>query len=153
MQQQPTNKPASQPKAIKDVAGVMDDVVALNDALNAAVRDRKVERRQVPRVKYQVEATLEPVAENAQDVNVFTRDADPKGTGFVSSKPMPEGSRAVLHLPPKDGQTEPQRIECRVRRSREIANGLFEGSVEFLGNQPQFSDTRIKAPQPAPRRK
>lgn len=153
MQQQPTNNPANPPKARKDVAGVLDDVMALNDALNASLRDRKVERRQTPRVKYQVNATIEPVAENGQDVNVFTRDADPKGTGFVSSKPMPEGSRAVLHLPSNDGQADPQRIECRVRRSREIGNGLFEGSVEFLGDQPQFSQTRIKSSPPAPRKK
>jgi hypothetical protein len=133
------NKPTEEQTS--DVAGVVDDVTALNAAFPA-----HSERRQVPRLKYQVVATLEPVAVGPDDVRVVTRDADPKGTGFVSSGPIAEGTRAVLHLPAPDGDStaEPQRIECRVRRSREIGNGLFEGSVEFVGEQPQFSDTRIK---------
>jgi PilZ domain-containing protein len=136
----PQNEKPTEQQA-NDVAGVVDDVTALNAAFPA-----QNERRQVPRLKYQVVATLEPVAVGPDDVRVVTRDADSKGTGFVSSGPMEEGSRAVLHLPAPEGQpdAEPQRIECRVRRSREIGNGLFEGSVEFVGEQPQFSDTRIK---------
>jgi hypothetical protein len=135
-----TNQTPDQKPEQNDVAGVVDDVTALNAAFPPG-RDR----RQLPRLKYQVVATLEPVAVGPQDVRVVTRDADERGTGFVSSGPMDEGSRAVLHLPSPDGEAEPQRIECRVRRSREIGNGLFEGSVEFVGEQPQFSDTRIKA--------
>ena len=140
MNGQNSEKPI-EPKQTSDVAGVVDDVTALNAAFPA-----QGERRQVPRLKYQVVATLEPVAVGPDDVRVVTRDADPKGTGFVSSGPIAEGARAVLHLPAPEGQpdAEPQRIECRVRRSREIGNGLFEGSVEFVGEQPQFSDTRIK---------
>ncbi len=124
----------------KDIAGVVDEAAALNAAFPPA----KVERRQAKRLKYQVVATLEPVASGPEDVRVVTRDADAHGTGFVSSSPLPEGSRAVLHLPAPDGGDEPQRIECRVRRSRELGNGLFEGSVEFFGEQPQFSDVRIQ---------
>jgi hypothetical protein len=126
---------------------------ARNDAaaLDAAFPTRRVERRQTPRLKYQVVATLEPVATNGpDDVCVVTRDASATGAGFLSSGDLPEGSRAVLHLPAPDGHSEPQRIECLVRRSREVANGLFEGSVEFVGDQPQFSDTRIR-PVPAAR--
>ena len=134
------NQPAGQQQEQNDVAGVVDDVTALNAAFPP-----ERERRQLPRLKYQVVATLEPVTVGPQEVRVVTRDADARGTGFVSSGPMDEGSRAVLHLPSPDGDAEPQRIECRVRRSREIGNGLFEGSVEFVGEQPQFSDTRIRA--------
>ena len=126
---------------------------ARNDAaaLDAAFPTRRAERRQTPRLKYQVVATLEPVATNGRDdVCVVTRDACATGAGFLSSGDLREGSRAVLHLPASDGQSEPQRIECLVRRSREVANGLFEGSVEFVGDQPQFSDTRIR-PVPAAR--
>jgi hypothetical protein len=127
-----------------------EEITALSAAFPAKPA---VERRQAPRVKYQVVATLEPVAVGPADVRVVTRDADPRGTGFVSTKPMPEGSRAVLHLPAPDGDAnaEPQRIECRVRRSREMGNGLFEGSVEFLGEQPRFSDTRIRATAQTPK--
>ena len=124
-----------------------DDVKALSEALRATTGTGAapaIDRRQAPRQQYEVAATLEPVAFGGRpaDVRVLTRDADPRGTGFVADGAMLEGERAVMHLPTPDGQT--QRIECRIRRSREIANGLFEGSVEFLGEQPQFSDTRIK---------
>jgi hypothetical protein len=107
------------------------------------------ERRQTPRMTFKAAGTIEPVATGAAgDVHVVTRDADPRGTGFVAAGPLPEGTRAVLHLPAptEDGTASTgrtQRIECRVRRSRELGNGLFEGSVEFVGEQPQFSDTRI----------
>ncbi len=133
------NDPTPEPQNTKDAAGV-DDVTALNAAFPAPL----VERRQAPRLKYQVVATLEPVASGPDDVRVVTRDADPQGTGFLSSGNLPAGSRAVLHLPAPDGEGETQRIECRVRRSRELGNGLFEGSVEFFGEQPQFSETRIR---------
>ena len=140
-QPQPQNsQPVSQPQQVRNDAA----------ALDAAFPTRRIDRRQTPRLKYQVVATLEPVSAAPDDVCVVTRDADQKGAGFLSSSDLPEGSRGVLHLPAPDGQGEPQRIECRVRRSREVANGLFEGSVEFVGEQPQFSDTRIR-PNPATR--
>ena len=133
----PTGKPGA-PAAV-------DDVTALNQALPGP----RVERRKASRLKYQVVATLEPVAPGPDDVRVVTRDADANGTGFLSSGELPEGSRAVLHLPSPEGEGQVERIECRVRRSRELGNGLFEGSVEFLGAQPQFSDTRIRPAAPA----
>lgn len=130
------------------------DVKALDAALRAAASTSPQEgsaghdRREVPRQRYQVSATLEPVAFGAapDDVPVVTRDADARGMGYVAGGALLEGTRAVMHLPTPDGQT--QRIECRVRRNREIANGLFEGSVEFLGEQPQFSETRIRMTPP-----
>jgi hypothetical protein len=139
-EQQP-NKKNEKPQREGLSAG-LEDV----EALRAAFPPRTVERRQAPRLKYHVVATLEPVDGQADDVRVVTRDASPSGTGFVSSGDLPEGSRAVLHLPAAEGSEskEPQRIECRVRRSRELGNGLFEGHVEFVGEQPQFSDTRIR---------
>ncbi len=110
------------------------DVEALNTAFPTPAA---TERRAKPRLKYQVVATLEPVAagEGADDVSVVTRDASENGTGYVSSRQLPEGSRAVLHLPDPNGGGDTQRIECRVRRSQELGNGLFEGSVEFMGEQ------------------
>ena len=140
MQQQQSKDESTQAQGI-----IADGMKVLDQALRAtaSATPPAVERRQAPRQTYQVPATLEPVAfGKVEDVRVVTRDADARGTGFVSTGQLPEGTRAVLHLPAPDGKT--QRIECRVRRSREIGNGLFEGSVEFLGDQPQFSETRIK---------
>lgn len=142
MQQQSTKDESSQAQGPQ-----ADGVKVLDEALRAAAASSAtapgVDRRQATRLTYQVPATLEPVAfGKIEDVRVVTRDADARGTGFVSTGQLPEGTRAVLHLPAPDGKT--RRIECRVRRSREIGNGLFEGSVEFFGDQPQFSETRIK---------
>ena len=131
---QPTQTPVHPPA----------DVTALDDALRATTAPPATDRREAPRRPYQVSATLEPVslAGTPADVRVVTRDADPRGTGYVATGGLREGARAVMHLPTPDGRT--QRIECRIRRSREIGNGLFEGSVEFIGVQPQFSETRIR---------
>jgi hypothetical protein len=138
MDQQSKKPDEQQPQELKDAAGVADDVSALNEAVAAP------DRRQAPRLDYQVVATLEPIAVGPDDVRVVTRDADSRGTGFVASGPLAEGSRAVLHLPSPEADGETQRIECRVRRSRDLGNGMFEGSVEFLGEQPQFSEIRIR---------
>jgi hypothetical protein len=141
-------EPTGQPQQPQD-RNVASEAAALNQAFPTS---KPVDRRHAPRLKYQVVATLEPVSPNGpDDVQVVTRDASAKGSGFVSNAPLPEGSRAVLHLPGPDADGEPQRIECRVRRSREIGNGLFEGSVEFLGAQPQFSETRIRPTPVRPR--
>jgi hypothetical protein len=123
-----------------DHAGIVEDA----NALNAAFPRTGLERRQAPRLKYHVVATLEPVASGPDDVKVVTREASATGTSFVSGSELVEGTRAVLHMPSPEADGEMQRIECRVRRSRELSNGLFEGSVEFMGEQPQFSDTRIR---------
>jgi hypothetical protein len=139
-QQQHNSQAVGQPQQVRNDAG----------ALDAAFPSPRVERRQSARLKYQVVATLEPVSTGPDDVCVVTRDASATGAGFLSSGDLPEGSRAVLHLPAPDGQGEAQRLECRIRRSREVANGLFEGSVDFVGEQPQFSETRIR-PTPVPR--
>ena len=123
-------------------ASTAENVAALNHEGDAA---GAVDRRQAPRLDYNAHGTIETVApDGASDVQVFTRDADSRGTGYVSLGPLPEGTRAVLHLPDPNDGGRTQRIECRVRRSREVGNGLFEGSVEFVGEQPQFSDTRIR---------
>lgn len=113
-----------------------------------------VERRSAPRSNYRVVGTLETVGTGGahRDVRVMTRDADPAGTGFVAEGvTVPEGRRAVLHVPGPDGQT--RRIECHVRRSNALSGnpGWFEGHVEFTGEQPVFSDKRIRFQSKRPR--
>jgi hypothetical protein len=113
-----------------------------------------VERRAAPRSNYRVVGTLETVGtgDAHRDVRVMTRDADPAGTGFVAEgETLPAGRRAVLHVPGPDGQT--RRIECHVRRSSAVAGnpGWFEGHVEFTGEQPVFSDKRIRFHSKRPR--
>src|SRR5687767_12117077 len=106
------NRPAGDshaPHDSRDVDDLCYDSPAAENAAAAAALNHEpaapdaVERRQAPRLKYEVAATLEPVApDGSPDVRVVTRDADTRGTGFVSSSALPEGSRAVLHLPDPD---------------------------------------------------
>ena len=129
-------------------ASTPDELIA---AMGAAFPP-KLERRRAPRVRYQVVATLEVdgeertrpgglLPENRTDLH--TRDLDANNSGFVSPHQLTPGESAILNLPTPTGET--RRIECRVRRSRPVAEGLFEGCVEFTGGeQPVFSDRRIK---------
>ncbi len=98
------------------------------------------DRRARPRMRYRVEATLELEGE---DLELETRDVDSQGSGFISTRRLPEARKAVLHLPTPDGGTK--RIECQVRRSKPLAKGWFEGSVEFASEVPLFSERRIEA--------
>lgn len=135
---------ASDPQASPGFAEIASDKLrTLAEPAGAPEADR----RSAPRSNYRVVGTLETVGtgDAHRDVRVLTRDADPAGTGFVAEgDELGEGQRAVLHVPGPDGRT--RRIECRVRRSNAMASapGWFEGSVEFIGEQPVFSDKRIR---------
>ena len=129
--------------SLAELAQADQVIAALGDAFPPAQ-----ERRQAPRLRYQVRARLELVDELTGkpfgESMLHTRDLDPSGSGFVTPYQIAENERAVLCLPsPHTGGSE-RRINCRVRRSREVGNGWFEGTVEFDQEQPVFSHTRIR---------
>lgn len=135
--------PAAQ---LDDNEAMLDDAAFAADA--AAVveemlvgEEPRVDRRSRPRLKYRTVAKLQPGGADDENITLYTRDADPKGSGFVSNTPLAEDQEAMLNVPGPDGQ--PRRIACRVKRSRPIADGWFEGCVEFAGEQPVFCETRI----------
>lgn len=132
---------------LREVAEADQLIAALSDAFPTRVE--RPDRRKEPRYRYQVRARLELVGEDGRPVEsaashtVHTRDLSSRGTGFVTSSEVAGDARGVLHLPPADGTSEPRRVACRVRRTREAGNGWFEGVVEFETPTPVFSSTRI----------
>ena len=135
-----------------------DAVDPANDARTAAIADAfpfpaHAERRKAPRVKYQVVATLELDGDRPAGAqpgpqpaacDLHTRDLDERGAGFMSPHGLTPGQPAVLNLPSPDGTVN--RVTCRVSRARPVAEGWFEGYVEFEGGQATkspFSDERI----------
>lgn len=104
----------------------------------------RIERRVVSRARYQTKAWLEPYDETGaiRSPAIFTRDLDPHGLGFIARHDLAVLHRAVLHLPACNGATVA--VRCRVRRSRDIARGWFEGVVEFEHEQARFAVPRIR---------
>ena len=60
--------------------------------------------------------------------------------GYIAHHDLSALDLAVLCLPGNNGR--PLRIKCHIRRSREFANGWYEGVVEFIEPQPQFAAVR-----------
>jgi hypothetical protein len=124
-----------------------EKLAALGEAFVVSPR---VERRKAPRVRYQVVARLELDGERPGDVvepvrDLHTRDLGEAGAGFITPNNVVPGERAVLNLPSADGEVNS--VTCRVRRARPIAEGWFEGYVEFEDARAAsalFSEQRIQ---------
>jgi hypothetical protein len=104
----------------------------------------RIERRHVSRARYQTRAWVQPYDETGaiRSPVIFTRDLDPHGLGFIARQDLAVLGRAVLHLPACNGATV--RVRCRIRRSRDIAKGWFEGVVQFDHEQLRFAVPRIR---------
>jgi hypothetical protein len=109
----------------------------------ASGRPPRIDRRRVSRACYRTQAWLQPVDETGalRCPVVFSRDLDGYGMGFIAHHDLSALDLAVLCLPANDGRA--MRIKCHIRRSRELANGWYEGVVEFIEPQPQLA--RIRA--------
>jgi hypothetical protein len=105
-------------------------------------RPPRIERRRVARSAYRTQAWLQPVDETGaiRPPLIHTRDLDPNGLGFIARQDVSAMGEAVLHLPAASGRSV--RIPCRIRRSREIDIGWFEGVMEFVEQQPMFAVRR-----------
>jgi hypothetical protein len=108
----------------------------------ASGRVPRIERRRVSRSCYRTQAWLQPVDETGaiRCPIVFSRDLDGYGMGFIAHHDLSALDLAVLCLPVNEGRTA--RIKCHIRRSREFANGWYEGVVEFTEPQPHLGASR-----------
>jgi len=86
------------------------------------------ERRSEHRHRYEVWATLvtdgQPY-DGTTPHTIYTRDAEPRAVGFVTSEPIVPGSRATFHVTGPDGR--PMVLTCHVRRCRAFRPGWYEG--------------------------
>jgi len=108
----------------------------------ASGRPPRIERRRVDRACYRTQAWLQPVDETGalRCPVVFSRDLDGYGMGFIAHHDLSALDLAVLSLPANDGRAV--KIKCHIRRSREVANGWYEGVVEFTEPQPHLASRR-----------
>jgi len=113
-----------------------------------------IDRRQRPRVPFAVDAVLAPADEGGavRPPAIRTRDLNPLGLGFLARQDLSVLGEAELRLPGVSGRVVC--LACRIRRSRELGNGWYDGLVEFLQPQPELvvEDGRARLPKAKRRR-
>jgi hypothetical protein len=111
-----------------------------------------IDRRQVPRVPFAAAAALAPADATGavRAPAIRTRDLNPLGLGFLSRHDLSVLGEAELRLPGVTGRVVC--VACRVRRSRELGNGWYDGLVEFLQPQPNLTVQDNRAVLPRPKR-
>jgi hypothetical protein len=97
------------------------------------------ERRGIARGSYRVGARLRLYSDRPDTPawDIYTRDANPRGLGFITPHRLPLGYGGRLKILCPDGLTKS--IACTLFRCREAAPGWFEGSLYFNRHQPEFA--------------
>jgi len=105
-------------------------------------RPPRIERRRIMRSTYRTQAWLQPADETGaiRSPLIHTRDLDEVGVGYIARQDLSALGDGILFLPSGNGR--PVRVPCRVRRSRELGGGWFEGLIEFINPQPMFATRR-----------
>lgn len=108
----------------------------------------KQERRETARSPFRTEATLRLFSDlpDTPPWSLYTRDANPRGIGFISSHRLPLGYGGVVELQAPDGNT--MQIQCTLIRCREAAPGWYEGALHFNREQPEFCPDESKIVRP-----
>ncbi len=120
---------------------VVDDIpteaALVMSALEAGIQTR-AERRQLRRYIFRSATTLRLFRDepSAPPSELYTRDINRRGMGFITRHRLPLGYGGVVILPNQDGTAS--QIHCTLLRCREAAPGWYEGSVSFSRDQPQF---------------
>lgn len=97
------------------------------------------ERRRLGRKRYQVRAALRLFTDlpDAPPRELYTREANQRGMGFITPHRLPLGYGGVIELSGPDGQT--LAIHCTILRCRETVSGWYEGAVYFNREQWAFA--------------
>jgi hypothetical protein len=98
-----------------------------------------IDRRHHPRSHYETVAWLAPADDSGaiRRPIIRTRDINLVGLGFRARQDLSALGQAILRLPGATGRSIS--VACRVRRSRELGNGWFDGLAEFLTPQPDLT--------------
>jgi hypothetical protein len=97
--------------------------------------NRRSGRRNPYRVKAKLRLFSDPPL--ASPWEIYTRDINARGLGFISSHRLPLGYGGLIELPGPEGGVIT--INCTLYRCREAAPGWYEGSVYFNREQPEFA--------------
>jgi hypothetical protein len=95
-------------------------------------------RRRTVRRPYRIAAALKLFSDAAHATpwQIFVRDVNHQGLGFVTRHRLPLGYGGILTIPAPGGQ--PLKIDCTLLRCREAVQGWFEGSMYFNREQGVF---------------
>jgi hypothetical protein len=109
-------------------------------ALEAGTNDEN--RRKVRRAPYRVGAKLKLFSDQQPTPpwQLYVRDVNFRGLGFVTAHRLPLGYGGVIELPTPDGET--LSVHCTLLRCRQAAPGWFEGCLYFNREQMAF-DLRL----------
>jgi hypothetical protein len=121
------------------------EVGMILSAMEAAPQ-QGMEKRAHQRMNYHVQAKLTLFADGpmADPWTLFTRDADPRGLGFISRDRLPLGYGGWVELQTPDGRAT--RIACTLYRCREAIPGWYEGALYFNREQWMFGSPQEAAP-------
>lgn len=97
------------------------------------------DRRESKRLAYRVRAELRLFADgaDAEPWVIYTRDADPRGIGFITPHRLPLGYGGSVELLTPSGRK--QKIPCTLYRCREVSPGWYEGALYFSREQWMFT--------------
>jgi hypothetical protein len=114
------------------------EVDLIISALDAGSSGIGRDRRTLPRRPYRRVALLKLFADSpsAAPWEIFTRDANPRGLGFVTRQRLPLGYGGKLRLLSPDGEIVD--LGCTVLRCRQTAGGWYDGALTFNQHQQVF---------------
>ncbi len=97
------------------------------------------DRRQAARFTYRVSAALRLYSDvpNGVPGQIFVKEVNAKGLGFLTRHRLPLGYGGILTIPSPLGGS-PIKIDCTLLRCREAVQGWFEGSMYFNREQGMF---------------
>jgi hypothetical protein len=115
------------------------EVEMILSAMEAAAPSPGAERRALPRWPYRTRADLHLFSDapGTPPWLLYTRDASPRGLGFITPHQLSLGHGGWVEIPDHDGQR--RAIHCTLFRCREAVQGWYEGALHFHREQWWFA--------------
>jgi hypothetical protein len=112
------------------------EVELILSAMDAVHDPSADDRRTTPRMRFRARAELR-LFSDAPDLpawEIYTRDCDDRGLGFITPHRLPLGYGGTLEILSPRGHRST--IDCTLFRCREAVPGWYEGALHF--NRPQW---------------
>jgi hypothetical protein len=112
------------------------EVELILSAMDAAHDTSAPDRRTKPRMLFRARAELRLYSDapEATAWEIYTRDCDDRGIGFITPHRLPLGYGGTLEIVSPRGHRST--IDCTLYRCREAVPGWYEGALHF--NRPQW---------------
>ncbi|MDP9175045.1 MAG: hypothetical protein M3O30_14455 [Planctomycetota bacterium] len=123
------------------------EVSLVLSALEAA--GTNVEQRGVRRTPYRAKALLRLFADThgCDEMLLYTRDANQRGIGFITTHRLPLGYGGTVEVPSPSG--EKLTVHCTLLRCRQAAPGWYEGALYFNRDRSEFQVLGSRTTEPS----